>query len=83
MYLKDLAKVIYTKGTCDENRHITIKTEHSAGCPHKVLWEGKAKELSTMQNIGGWIVVEILVDRNIKNEEVLPDYNKGKIITVI
>lgn len=83
MYLKELAKVIYTKGTTDEDRHITVRTENNAGCPHKVLWEGKAKELNTMQNIGGWIVVEVLVDRSIKNETNLPDYNKGKIITVI
>lgn len=35
-----------------------------------------------VQSIHKWNVVEILVDRTIKKETELPDYNKGKIIVI-
>lgn len=78
MYLKDLSKIIYDEGTASENRDIVVKT-HSEG---KVLWKGKAKYLQTMSNIGGWLVVEILINESTEKEGI-PDYNWGKIITVI
>ena len=78
MYLKDLSKIIYDEGTASENRDIVVKT-HSEG---KVLWEGKAKDLQSMDNIGGWLVVEILINESTEKEDI-PDYNWGKVITVI
>lgn len=35
-----------------------------------------------VQSIYKWNVVEILVDRSRKEDEQLPDYNKGKIIII-
>ena len=78
MYLKDLSKIIYDEGTASENRDIVVKT-HSEG---KELWKGKAKDLQSMDNIGGWLVVEVLIDESTEKEDI-PDYNWGKIITVI
>lgn len=85
MYLEDLSKIIYTKGTASEDTHITIKACADAKiCKEgKILWEGKAKDLKHHQGIYGWTVVEILVDRSCEEEKDLPDYNKGKIIMVI
>lgn len=78
MYLKDLAKFIYTEGTASENTRITVKTH---GGDKRVLWTGKAKELQEMKNIDNWIVVEVLIDETDDTSNI--DYNKGKIITVI
>lgn len=76
MYLKDLAKIIYTPDTLSEDRKITVIQHNS----RQILWTGKAKYLKEFAN-KGWIVVEILVDI-IVEEEDLPDINKSKIITV-
>lgn len=78
MYLKDLAKIIYTEGSADENTKITVRTH---GGDKRILWNGIAKDLQSMKNISGWIVVEMLIDKNDDSASV--DYNKGKIITVI
>lgn len=80
MYLKDLAKIIYTPDTLSEDRKITVIQHNN----RQILWTGKAKYLKEFANKGwikGWIVVEILVDI-IVGEEDLPDINKSKIITV-
>ena len=78
MNLGDLAKIIYTEGTVSESTKITVKT-HSGD--KRILWTGEAKKLQTMENIYGWIVVEVLIDTTDNTTNV--DYNKGKIITVI
>lgn len=83
MYLKDLANVIYTEDTTSENTHITVETSYNDVGESEILWEGKAKDLKTMENIGGWVVVEILVDRSGEDELNLPDHDKGKIVTVV
>lgn len=83
MFLEHVANIIYTPKTDSENRLITVKTYRD----NRVLWKGKAKELArwVKENhcrfVGGWIVVEILIDTSDKRE--MPDYNKGKVITVI
>ena len=59
---------------------ITVRT---FGEVERVLWEGKAKDLQNWDNIKGWIVVEVLIDKSRPEEKNLPDYNKAKIITVI
>lgn len=79
MYLIDLAKIIYEEGTESENRKITVRTH---GVNAETLWRGKAKDLKAFaESKRGWIVVEIRIDYS--NSEVYPDYNRGKIITVI
>ena len=84
MYLKDLAQIIYTEDTASENTKITVITY---GEIRKTLWTGTAKQLQDWDNIKGWIVVEVLIDQDDKMSEFpgmeKPDYNRGKIITVI
>lgn len=84
MYLIDLAKIIYEEGAGSENRKITVRTH---GVNAETLWCGEAKDLKAFaESKRGWIVVEILIDNSDDatcNNEVLPDYNRGKIITVI
>ena len=78
MLLKKLAKVIYEDGTASEDTQITIKTHED----NRILWIGKAKELKDWVNENKcWIVVEILIDQ--ADTRNIPNYNKGKIITVI
>lgn len=84
MDLKDLAQIIYTNGTASENTKITVITH---GEIRKTLWTGTAKQLQNWDNIKGWMVVEVLIDHNDKMSEFPglenPNYNRGKIITVI
>lgn len=77
MYLKELASIIYTEGTASGNTQICVKTH----ADKRVLWKGNAKDLKEWENIKGWIVVEVLIDR--EDEENTADYNKNKIVTVI
>lgn len=78
MFLKKIANNIYEDNTASENIQITVKTHKD----NRILWSGKAKELKDWTNENkGWIVVEILIDTSDKRN--IPDYNKGKIITVI
>lgn len=77
MYLKDLANVVFVKGTASEDTKIKV----ASYADKRILWEGKAKELKDWERIGGWIIVEVLIDFD--NTEEPADYNKGKIITVI
>jgi hypothetical protein len=76
MRLDKLAKIIYEKGTASEHREILVKDQHKV-----ILWHGKAKDLYAFAAGKSWSVLEIVVDRNAPNENI-PDYNKGKIITV-
>lgn len=77
MRLRELSKIIYADGMESESRKIKIISH----ADKRVLWEGKAKDLQNWERIGGWIVVEVLID--FEDEINLVDYNKGKIITVI
>lgn len=77
MHLKDLANIVFVKGTASENAKIKVISY----ADKRILWEGKAKELKDWERIGGWIVVEVLIDFGDTEEPA--DYNKGKIITVI
>lgn len=82
MFLKDIAPIIYTKGTASEN--MPIKVIHATN--KNVLWKGKAKDLEIYTSRfkkGGWIIEEILVDTSGEIPEGIPRYNLGKIITVI
>lgn len=78
MFIEKIAKIIYEKDTASENTNIVVKTHND----NRMLWNGKAKDLQkwTKEN-NGWIVVEILIDDTDKRN--IPDYNKGKVITVI
>lgn len=81
MFLKDLAKVICVEGTASENTKIAVRYHENT---KRIIWEGTAKELQEYYNkndLGGWIVVEILINHDDGTET--KDYNKGKIITVI
>ena len=86
MYLKDLSNIIYVPGTASENTPIKIVSHRDKT---HLLWSGKAKDLQHDSFVNrGWIIVEILIDhdapKNISMEDVpIPDYNMGKIITVI
>ena len=78
MYLKEISQIIYTPGMKDSDRPITVKTYTD----HKLIWEGKAKDLQSADIIeASWHVVEIVVDHN--DTSATNDYNKGKIIYVI
>lgn len=78
MLFKKLADIIYIKGTASEDTHITVKL-HGTGA---ILWSGPAKFLKKYtKKHAGWIVVEVLIDKD--DPSNCPDYNKGKIITVI
>lgn len=81
MCINQIAEVIFTPGTYSENTRITIYMHHDKDrlVP---LWEGKAKDLKDQKYLSDFMVVEILVDRDPKFDH-LPDYNKGKIITVV
>lgn len=77
MYLKALANIVFVKGTASENTKIKVVSY----ADKRTLWDGKAKELKDWERIGGWIVVEVLIDFGDTEEPA--DYNKSKIITVI
>ena len=79
MLLEQVANICYAPRTASEDRPITVKTH----IDNRVLWSGKAKELAewVKEKNCGWIVVEILIDTS--DNRIVPDYNKGKIITVI
>ena len=76
MTLKNLSKVIFEEGTASENRKITVKDERG-----KILWQGKAKDLSNYaKNSSDWLVLEVIIDN--ENNDNAVYYNKGKIIIV-
>lgn len=81
MCLNKLAKAIFTPGTDSENIEITIYLYYDKDrlVP---LWEGKAKDLKDQKYLSDFMVAEILIDNDPKFD-YLPDYNKGRIITVI
>lgn len=75
MRLDKISNVIYEECTASENRKITVKDQRGF-----ILWQGKAKDLSSYARRQGWLVLEILIDPNPLDNAV--DYNKGKIIVV-
>lgn len=81
MCLNKFAKVIYTPGTASEHTHITIYMHYDTE-RYKPLWSGEAKDLAHQDYLSDFMVVEMLVDNDPKFDH-LPDYNKGKIITVV
>lgn len=80
MTIGNLSKCCYTPNTASEDQNFTI-------CLHaqkdRILWKGHAIDLRNQKALFDFIVVEILVDNIDKSEDNIPDYNKGKIITVI
>ena len=80
MFLNKIADIICENGTASENTPITVKTH----ADKHTLWNGKAKDLKKWTSDNrGWIVVEVLIDTVNKSDSMIPDYNRGKIITVI
>ena len=75
MRLDKIANIIYEECTASENRKITVKDQRGF-----ILWQGKAKDLSSYADWKGWLVLEILIDPSSLDNAV--DYNKGKIIMV-
>jgi hypothetical protein len=75
MRLDKIANIIYEECTASENRKITVKDQRGF-----ILWQGKAKDLSSYADGKGWLVLEILIDPSSLDNAV--DYNKGKIIMV-
>lgn len=76
MRLDKVAKIIYEKGTASEHREILVKDQHKV-----ILWHGEAKDLYAFAAGKSWSVLEIVVNSNTLNKNI-PDYNRGKIITV-
>lgn len=81
MCINKIANAIFTPGTDSENIEITIYLYYDKDrlVP---LWEGKAKDLKDQKYLSDFMVAEILIDNDPKFDH-LPDYNKGRIITVI
>lgn len=75
MRLDKIANIIYEECTASENRKITVKDQRGF-----ILWQGKAKDLSSYADGKSWLVLEILIDPSSLDNAV--DYNKGKIIMV-
>lgn len=88
MFLRDIARVIYAEDTASMNTTITVKTYNDEHKEYeRVLWTGRAKDLQTWTGLGGWIVVEILIDPT-TDVERFPGIetslcNRGKIISVM
>lgn len=84
MYIKDLAKIIYTPNTTSENTQVTVFTgTGEQKC--KKLWEGRAIGLQNAEFIkkdAGWQVCEILRN-NSKCFSNIPKYNRPYIIYVV
>ena len=79
MFLKKLAKIIYEPGTASEATQVKVIHHIKQS---DVLWEGSAKDLEHSGLMDhGWIVVEIFC--NPDGPKDVPDYNRGKIITVV
>lgn len=81
MCINKIANAIFIPGTDSENIEITIYLYYDKDrlVP---LWEGKAKDLKDQKYLSDFMVAEILIDNDPKFDH-LPDYNKGRIITVI
>lgn len=79
MFLNKLARVIYEEGTASENLPVTVRVYREPEC---ILWKGAAKDLHNQRSLDSWIVVEILVDKTDGRSDSVPDWNRGKIITV-
>ena len=80
MFLSKLAGIIYEDGTSSEKLPVTVRVYND---PERILWKGEAKELQNQRSLDGWIVVEILVDKIDGRSDSVPDWNRGKIITVV
>lgn len=91
MNLDKFAEIVCEPETASENLHISICAHARNVDKHTLklreLWEGKAKDLKNSKLIGkGWLVVEVLVDDEYCEgigKLAVPDYNRGRIITVI
>lgn len=81
MCLGKFAKSLYSPGTDSEHIIITIYMYYDKErlVP---LWSGEAKDLIHQHHLSDFTVVEMLVDNDPKFDH-LPDYSKGKIITVV
>ena len=79
MFLHQFAKVCYVPHSASESTQLKV-IHHME--PSRVMWEGSAKDLehSSLMD-AGWIVVEIRC--NPDGPKDVPDYNRGKIITVV
>ena len=78
MFLVNIARHIYRKGTASEDQIVTVKGYST----NKILWRGPAKELKKSDLMkAGWLVVEIRVDKSDKTNP--DDWNKARIISVI
>ena len=80
MFLNKLAGIIYEDGTSSENLPVTVKVYND---PERILWKGLAVDLKSYRDSSKWIVVEILVDKTDGRSDSAPDWNRGKIITVV
>lgn len=82
MSLEDISKFIYAPGTASENTCVKVITYSD----NRLLWEGKAVELQTWDNINGWLIVEINKNANKEYSEFgteIPFFNRSWIIVVI
>lgn len=85
MNLFDFANIFNDKykDTAAMNTTVYILTYQN----NNPLWEGTIAqlyiEIKQKRISGGWIIVEMVVDRSRQEENHLPDYNKSKILKVI
>lgn len=81
MCINQFAKAFCVPGTASEHTPVTIYLHHDR--ERRVpLFNGEAKELLNEGCLADFMVVEMTIDRDPKFDH-LPDYNKGKIITVV
>lgn len=81
MCINQFTKAFCACGTENESIHITIYM-HGDNERCLPLYSGEAKDLINHNYLADFIVVEILIDRDPKFDH-LPDYKKGRIITVV
>ena len=77
MFIRDLAKILYEPNSASANMPIIVR-KHCGD--ERILWKGAAKDLQDQIDLGDYLVVEMRVNRT--NKDILPEYKKGKIITV-
>lgn len=98
MYLSELINVMYKKDTGEETRNITIrqydlpekvfykgdlKFLHEYIKTHMDLHAAHDDRiLLDLLHIRGWMVAEMKIDNTWPGEEMMPYYNKAKIISV-
>lgn len=81
MCINQFAKAFCAPGTVSECTHITIYLHHDS--ERRIpIFSGEAKELINHNYLADFMVVEMTIDHDPKFNH-LPDYNKGKIITVV